>query len=286
MTGFSADWLSLREHADARARNVELAQALGAHLSGVRREGGPLRIVDLGSGTAANLRALAPLIDGDQHWHLIDDAPDLHDAARRTLSDWADAASPTPDGVVLVKQGRTLTVTLGQADLSRTLAPLDAAAPHLVTASAFFDLVSAPFVESLADTCTRLRATFFTVLTCDGRDRWSPADPRDGDVAAAFRADQERDKGFGPALGNAASDRLAAAFAARGYTVRRADSPWHLEPQADARDAALVSALAAGTAAAASARIGRDAAFDWARARAGANCVVGHTDLLAVPAPA
>lgn len=286
MTGFSADWLSLREHADARARNKELAQALGAHLSTIRPPGAPLRIVDLGSGTAANLRALAPLIAGDQHWHLIDDAPDLHDAARRTLSDWAQAASPTADGIDLVKDGRTITVTLGQADLSRTLAPLDAAAPHLVTASAFFDLVSAPFVEALADTCARLGATFFTVLTCDGRDEWSPADPRDEDVAKAFRFDQERDKGFGRALGNAASDQLAAAFAARGYAVRRADSPWRLDPETDPSDAALVAALASGTAAAAADRIGPEAASAWAMARKAARCTIGHSDLMAVPAGA
>ncbi|MEW6257095.1 MAG: SAM-dependent methyltransferase [Pseudomonadota bacterium] len=285
MTGFSADWLSLREHADARARNAALAGDLAGHLARHQAAGEPLRVVDLGSGTAANLRALALRLDGPQHWHLLDDAPDLLDSARRTLSHWADEATPTPDGVDLVKDERRIRVSLIQADLSRTLSPLAAAAPHLVTASAFFDLVSAPFVEALAAACARLSATFFTVLTCDGRDGWWPAHPQDAAVAGAFRADQERDKGFGAALGNAASDHLATAFAAQGYEVKRADSAWRLDPQSDARDAALVAALAAGTAAAVADRIGRAAASDWAEARAGARCEIGHTDLLALPRP-
>lgn len=280
MSGFTADWLALREHADARARNGAIAEALALALAG--RE--TLRIVDLGAGTGANLRATAPFLPADQHWHLLDHAPDLTGAARAALAAWADEAVPTADGLRLVKDGRRITVTLVLTDLSRSLAAIGAAAPHLVTASAFFDLVSARFVEAFAAECARLDTAFFTALTCDGRDCWSPAHDDDDAIAAAFRADQERDKGFGPALGNAATDRMETAFRTQGYGVRRGDSPWRLDPAADARDAALVNALAEGTARAASAdgRMAADTCTAWAHARSAARCEIGHCDLLAV----
>lgn len=273
MTGFSADWLSLREPADLRARNGALAAKVRAHLAG--RE--PLRIVDLGAGTGANLRASAELFPQDQHWHLLDHAPELIAAARKALTAWADWARPRPDGLDLRKDGRSITVSFVLTDLSRSLAGLSAAAPHLVTASAFFDLASARFVEALAAECARLRANFYTVLSCDGRDRWDPPHPLDEQIAAGFRADQARDKGFGPALGNAATEHLLRSFRLAGYEAEAAPSPWRL----GAGDAALVRSLAQGTAqaAAASGGVTPEAARGWAEARMGATCEIGHCDV-------
>ena len=57
MSGFSADWLTLREPADHRARNPALVEALARHLGGRA-----VRVTDLGCGTGSNLRALAPLV--------------------------------------------------------------------------------------------------------------------------------------------------------------------------------------------------------------------------------
>ena len=77
MSGFSTDWLTLRECADARARDGSLAASLLAS----RPAGPTLRVVDLGSGIGANLRYLAPRLGHDQYWLLID-----HDS---TLLDYA-----------------------------------------------------------------------------------------------------------------------------------------------------------------------------------------------------
>ncbi len=59
MSGFSADWLALRAGADARARDTGLAERLKSHFAGRSA----LRVLDLGTGTGANLRATAPLIE-------------------------------------------------------------------------------------------------------------------------------------------------------------------------------------------------------------------------------
>ena len=68
MSGFSADWLALRAGADARARDRDLAARLGRHFADV----GEVRVLDLGAGSGANLRATAPLIEASQHWLLAD----------------------------------------------------------------------------------------------------------------------------------------------------------------------------------------------------------------------
>ena len=56
MTGFSADWLTLRELYDARARNPKVLAAVAASLAALPS----LTIVDLACGTGSTLRALAP----------------------------------------------------------------------------------------------------------------------------------------------------------------------------------------------------------------------------------
>ena len=72
MSGFSAEWLALREPADQRARNSDLLGALTRRFAG--RD--TLSVVDLGCGAGSNLRALAPALPRRQRWRLVD-----HDAA-------------------------------------------------------------------------------------------------------------------------------------------------------------------------------------------------------------
>src|SRR5262245_45116876 len=76
-----AAWLSLRETADARARRGELTRAIAAALPPVT----PLRVVDLASGTGANIRHLAPRIGGAQRWLAVDRDATLLDQVPRRL---------------------------------------------------------------------------------------------------------------------------------------------------------------------------------------------------------
>jgi hypothetical protein len=61
MSGFSAEWLALREPVDAASRNPELIAADRLATARARF----LSVLDLGSGTGANFRFLAPLL-GDR----------------------------------------------------------------------------------------------------------------------------------------------------------------------------------------------------------------------------
>ena len=70
---FTSDWLGLREPADRIARDQALARRLAGWLS--RQD--TIEIADLGSGTGANPRWLAPLLPAAQRWRLYERDPAL-----------------------------------------------------------------------------------------------------------------------------------------------------------------------------------------------------------------
>lgn len=253
---FSAEWLALRAEADRRARDPALAAQLSSRFAG-RAE---VRVLDLGSGTGAMMRTVAPLLGPGQNWRLVDSDADL-------------LAQAAPFAGARLER---LTV-----DLAGELAPLFDPRPDLVTASAFFDLCGGDWIDRLVGHAAAAGAALYAVLTYDGRESWSPAHPLDAAVLAAFHADQRRDKGLGPALGPGAAPYLAAALRRAGFEVGTAPSDWRLAPPADAP---LIAALARGSAEAVAPALGKDQAAEWQRARAAASAVtVGHLDVLALP---
>ncbi|QTL01957.1 SAM-dependent methyltransferase [Aquabacter sp. L1I39] len=276
MSGFSAKWLALREPADRAARNG----ALAARLADTMAAHDPVRVTDLGAGTGSNLRATSAHLGPRQDWTLLDHDEGLLRAACAELSAWAELAEDDGEWLVLHKAGRRIRVACRTGDLAAQPDLARLGSPHLVTASAFFDLASADWIGRFADQVAEAGACFYTVLTCDGADEWTPPHPLDAAIAAAFRTHQGRDKGFGPAAGNGASQALASAFRAAGYEVDLAPSPWRLS----AGDP-LIPALAEGTAGAAieAGMVSREETRQWAEARAQAGCVIGHLDLLAIP---
>jgi len=262
MSGFEAGWLALRAGADARARDKGLAARMGAHLKGRRA----LRVLDLGAGSGANLRATAALIEAPQHWLMAD-----HDAGLLARAGAAPGTTVAPD----------ITFERREVDLAGDLASLFDPAPDLVTASAFLDLCGADWTGRLAALTAACGAALYAVLSYDGREDWRPPNALDAEVLAAFHADQRRDKGLGPALGPEAHAHLGARLRGHGYRVFEGSSDWDLAQPADA---ALIAALADGSADAVEDAIGADRAGDWRAARLAAQSVtIGHRDLLALP---
>jgi SAM-dependent methyltransferase len=277
MSGFDARWLDLREPADHRSRNEELARALARHFAGRSATA----VLDLGCGTGSNLRATAPLLGAVQHWTLVDHDRALLEAAIQRLSSWADTAECRGAELALSKGGKQILVRLRLADLGNDLEDVLAAEADIVTASALFDLASADFIAEVAAAVARSRAAFYTVLTYNGAQRWAPKHAADAAMATAFRRHQASDKGFGAAAGPMAPALLAAAFDAAGYAVSEGDSGWRLE----AGDEALIAELAAGFAAAVSETglMPQPKVAEWAAVSRTA-ALVGHTDTLALPA--
>jgi SAM-dependent methyltransferase len=276
MSGFSAQWLDLREPVDHRSRNIDLGHRLARHFEGWR----PITVVDLGCGTGSNLRATAPLLGPDQYWTLVDYDQGLLDAAGERLAAWADGADKQENRLILFKGAKRLTVEFRRADIAGDLDTALGSNANLVTASAFFDLVSAEFIARFAAAVARRKAAFYTVLTYDGDQRWTPEHDADAAMAEAFHAHQARDKGFGAATGPNAPDILGEAFTNAGYSVEEADSAWRLGEA----NTALIADLARGFADAVreTGQVDAQLITDWAAITRGA-AIVGHTDTLALP---
>jgi SAM-dependent methyltransferase len=276
MSGFSADWLDLREAADHRSRNRKLAHALAKHFDGWR----PITIVDLGSGTGSNLRATAPLLGPEQHWTLVDIDRTLLDAAVARLTAWADGADRQQEKLVLFKGAKRITVNFRAADLAGDLDTALGPSTNLVTASALFDLVSAEFIGRFAATLAQRKSAFYTVLTYDGDQRWTPEHEADAALLEAFNSHQKRDKGLGPAAGPDAADALSEAFSSAGYAIEEGDSAWRLA----SGDEKLIADLATGIADAAheTGLVDTPTISAW-RTIARTGAVVGHADTLALP---
>lgn len=278
MSGFTCDWLALREGADHRARDPELLSRLSAHFKGREQ----VSIHDLGTGTGSNLRATAPFLPGIQHWTLVDHDAGLLAAACDTLARWAESSHPTASGIEISKDGRSILVTLRRADLASEPAAWGSESPDLVTAAALFDLVSAEWIERFVHAVTRTKAVFYTALTHSSPARWSPAHPLDAAMTSAFESHFGTDKGFGPSSGSGATSLLADAFARAGYTVERRDSPWSLGEN----DRPLIAAIADAVAQAVTetGQLSPAEIAAWCAAhKAGVGCTIGHEDLLAIP---
>jgi SAM-dependent methyltransferase len=277
---FSAEWLALREPVDHASVAPDLRAALASRFAGEAS----IDVVDLGCGAGSNLRGSFDILPDRQSWTLIDHDPALLAAARARLSAWADAAEAEGEGLRLRKGGKSLTVAFRTADLSAGYPDTLFGNAALVTAAALFDIVSEANIAALAESLGRLRRVFYTVLTYDGVAEWQPTHDQDAAVRQAFNAHQATDKGFGPAAGPRATQALADAFAARRYRVSLSPSPWIVRKEHDALRRELDTGFAG-----AAREMGLDPTLvdGWLAHRlAGAHrvTIVGHQDLLAIPA--
>jgi hypothetical protein len=254
MSVVTAEWLDLREPADAAARSAELVERLERHLPAAGR----LVIHDLGGGSAAMGRWLAPRLRGPQHWVVHDRDPDLLELA---------VAAP-PAGA---------TVEARRSDIAR-LAPGELAGASVVTASALLDMLTADELARMLGACAGLPT--LVALTVTGGVTLTPADPLDARLGAAFNAHQRRNGRLGPDAVAAAAELL------RGELLAR-PSPWRL----GAAHAGLMTEWLGGWITAACEQepaLAREAGAyrdrRFAQAAAGELAVtVDHADLLALP---
>jgi hypothetical protein len=249
-------WLALREPADAAARAAELVELLPA---------ADRRIIhDLGCGTGAMGRWLAPRLHGRQHWVLHD-----RDAGLLRLATIPAVSFET----------RWSDITQLHAD--------DLAGANLITASALLDMLTEDELARLVPVCADAGCPVLLMLSVSGRVVLTPPDPLDQRVAVAFDAHQRRATQRGRLLGPDAASAAAEAFGRIGAEVLARPSPWRL----GASHAGLAAEWFAGWLAAAREQQTDLAAVteDYARLRlaqaaAGQLAVtLDHTDLLVLP---
>lgn len=263
MSGFDKDWLKLREPADREARSAPMLDKVCQHLDALPQ---PHVIMDIGCGTGSTYRTLSQTLP-HCNWKLLDYETVLLDEAKRQI-------------------GLGKNIEFHRQDLNNldeTL--LDGVA--IVTASALFDLCSADFCDRFVEKLAHRKVGLYAALNYDGIMEWSIKHPLDEQIAADFNLHQRSDKGFGPALGPAASAHLSHRCEALGFTVEIADSPWRLGPSSAELQKEFLAGLERPVR-----EIGNvsDFAFrEWLEfrhshiGRDGSLCIVGHTDFLALP---
>jgi hypothetical protein len=262
-------WLALREPADAEARAVDLAETLERALPA----GGRRVVHDLGCGTGAMGRWLAPLLVGPQHWVLHDRDADLLTPAA------ADLPGPAADGAPVTVEPR-------RTDITRMHAR-DFSGASLITASALLDLLTAAELDRLVGLCAGAGCPVLLTLSVIGRVEITPADPLDRRVAAAFDAHQRRVTERGRLLGPDAVDFAVEACRRGGAEVLVRPSPWRLGPAHSALAAEWFTGWVAAACEQESELAGECEPYARRRleqASAGKLAVtVGHADLLVLP---
>ncbi len=206
----SREWLALREPADAAARARELVERLRR----VVPANEPLEMHDLGGGTGAMGRWLAPLLPGPQHWIVHDRDRDLLELAVTELP------GPAADG-------EGVTVEIRHSDITK-VPPGDLAAATLITASALLDMLTEDELTDLVTGCVAPGCPVLITLSVVGHVELHPAEPLDRRVAAAFDAHQRRPTPRGRLLGPDAVARAVDQFSRRGSEVLFRSSPWRL----------------------------------------------------------
>jgi len=261
------DWLELRAAADDAARSRELADGLAALVPP-----GHVTVHDLGAGTGAMTRWLAARLPGSQRWVLHDgDAGILSHLDLRSVVDGA---------------GRTIATEVRVERLA-DLPPDAFVGAAAVTASALLDVITSAEAARVVAACVAAETPALFSLSVTGAVRLDPPDELDRLIGAAFDGHQRREVAGRRLLGPDAASLVVARFAAAGWNVRTARTPWRLGPEsADL----LLAWLDGWIAAAVEQRPGlAPAAREYRRSRRsqaaadGLRAVVSHEDLLAWP---
>jgi hypothetical protein len=200
------DWLAARVAADdaARATTVTtLLPELRTYLIEAAGPGGTVQIIDLGAGTGANQRWLAPQLPIRQRWLHLDHNPVIS----RSL--------PLPAETEIVDES---VEALGQL-LTRASGDR-----QLVTCSALLDVLTTEQVEAVCRAVIDNRVPAFFSLTVTGGLRLSPNDPHDRLLLTAFNDHQRRAGGAGPEATTLTVSLLRAAE----FAVTTQETPWRL----------------------------------------------------------
>lgn len=207
----ASDWLELREPADAAARDVAWP-TLRPHVADwLAITTGPLHIIDVGAGTGANTRWLAPRL------------AELTDRSGGRVTAWTlldhddDLLRGVPPGT---------DARLVQGDVADLPDLLDDRGT-LVTASALLDLLTAGQLDALLRDTRRRGAALLLALTIGNCCRIEPLTQEDAALSQRLDEAFHRHQARGEALGHGAIRHLQA----RRPDTLLAASPWRLGQQ-------------------------------------------------------
>jgi hypothetical protein len=259
-------WLAARAAADTSARAATVGTLLAElinYLIEIRGIDGVLEVIDLGAGTGANQRWLAPRLPFQQRWIHLDHDP----AISRSL--------PQPDDTMIIDSS--------VESLSRLLAD-GSGDRRLVTCSALLDVLPTAQLDAVCEAVIDNQVPALFSLSVTGAQSVSPVDPHDQRLLDAFNDHQRRAGRAGPEASTLAGDALRAG----GFTVLTEETPWQLSASGDSAFVAqlLRERLDAAVAQDPGLAVVAEAWFELRRAELELGALrieVGHRDLLALP---
>jgi hypothetical protein len=290
VSSFNADWLAQREPVD----DVSRPQALIQKIVDALPQQEPLDILDVATGTGANVRYLMDRLPGSQRWLLVDNDEGLLEQLPDLMKTWGATREyevfESPNGVSMRGPKGTRLLETRRTNIF-TLDPSIFTGRALVTTSALLDLVSDDWLRIFIPRCREANATVLFALSYDGRIKCEPMESEDFTIRDLVNRHQRTDKGFGPSLGPEAV-RIAEGYLQRlGYRVRREASDWRISPTMVHLQKEILAGWAEAAVAASPAQASmvegwhgrRLEHVDQGRSR----LIVGHTDLAGwLPKPA
>jgi hypothetical protein len=199
-------WLAARVAADTAARAATLSTLLPELINYLIKVGdhdGSVEIIDLGAGTGANQRWLAPRLPFRQRWIHLDHDPVI------------SRSQPLPNKTMIVD---------GSVDaLGQVLAGREGDR-QLVTCSALLDVLTTAQLDTVCRALIDNQAPAVFSLTVTGALRVVPSDPADQLLLDAFNDHQRRGGRAGPEATSLATTTLRAG----GFTVRCQETSWRL----------------------------------------------------------
>lgn len=225
--GFDPQWLEARFVHDHGALNREL---LGC-LVGLPRQSEAWRVLDLGSGTGANVRHGADLLQGTQHWTLVDEDAALLAEAPLRLAAWAGErgwkTSRSSARLEIRRPGGLIVVDVVPGDIVDVLGDIEHGSLDLVTANAVFDLLPPERIEACVDALASLGLPLWATLNYENMT-FSREMVQDRTVVEAFHEHMTRPQAHGRNAGPRAIEVMREVLRRRGYVVHVGPSDWNV----------------------------------------------------------
>jgi hypothetical protein len=174
-----------------------------SYLSETGNGEGQLEIIDLGAGTGANQRWLAPQLPFRQRWVHLDHDPTIS----RSL--------PPPDDTMIID---------GSVEALSHLLASRSGGGRLVTCSALLDVLTTAQLDAVCHAVIDSQVPALFSLTVTGTLSVTPADPDDQLLLDAFNDHQRRAGRAGPD----ATSLTSSALQTGGFRLLRQQTPWQL----------------------------------------------------------
>ena len=223
-------WLAHRFACDAQARHHEIEHKF---LAFFEQHQTALKVVDVGSGTGANVRYYFDRIPHTQEWTLIGQSTQLLDEGVNSLSAFAQENDygwqhQSNNTFVLTDAEKTATIKLVSGSIEHIEQLADLPQADIVTANAVFDLLSFEqfdaLVEKLAQHDVCLLATLNYYETS-----FLPFFKEDHRFLRWYHMHMKRPQPMGIAMGPDCSEEMLDLLAQHHMMIEQEGSQWHLK---------------------------------------------------------